>query len=145
MVDLTKFTSTKKADFEQLARDRKKDFEALRRQKRWTASVYIGPYVIEAQLKAKICERLDVDALPAVFKIHDLIALTIYAGLTKSLESEPKVLTNLKAINAFHKEAGWRYTLANPAHQADSNNMAKWLFHHQNGVSKWLEQLLRNA
>lgn len=59
MVDLAKFTTTSKADFEQLARDRKEDFEALRREQRWTASVYLGPYIVEARLKAKICEQLN--------------------------------------------------------------------------------------
>jgi hypothetical protein len=43
MFDLTKFTTTQRSDFEQLARDRKEDFEALREKGRWTASVYLGP------------------------------------------------------------------------------------------------------
>jgi hypothetical protein len=42
MFDLTKFTPTRKVEFEQLARDRKDDFEALRAKGRWTASVYVG-------------------------------------------------------------------------------------------------------
>jgi len=140
MVDLTKFTSTKKADFEQLARDRKKDFDALQRQKRWTASVYIGPYIVEAWLKSKICERLNFETLPAVFKTHDLIVLAMYAGLMKSIKATPGVFENLAVINTFHRDSTWRYKVADQSHQTDSNKMRDWLFHSQHGVMTWLER-----
>jgi len=71
MFDLTKFTPTRKAEFEQLARDRKEDFEALRDKGRWTASIYIGPYIVEARLKFKVCEVLKLEQLPAVLKTHE--------------------------------------------------------------------------
>src|SRR5262245_28033612 len=98
MVDLAKFTSTTEKDFEQLARDRKEDFEALRREQRWTASVYLAPYIVKAWLKAKICEQLNFDTLPAIFKTHDLIVLTMYAGLMKTIEAMPEILENLQKI-----------------------------------------------
>ncbi len=138
MVDLAKFTTTSRTDFEQLARDRKEDFEALQREQRWTASVYLGPYIVEARLKAKICEQLNQDMLPAIFKTHDLIVLTIYAGLTKPLETVPRIFENLRNINTLHREAAWRYQLSNPAHQVDSNKMWNWLFDPPNGVMTWL-------
>ncbi|MFQ5633430.1 MAG: hypothetical protein ACE5I1_32080 [bacterium] len=53
MVDLKKFTVTRKTEFEQMARERKEDFVALREKGRWTTSIYIGSYIVEARLKYK--------------------------------------------------------------------------------------------
>jgi hypothetical protein len=66
MFDLTKFTPARKAEFEQLARDRKEDFEALRDKGRWTASVYIGPYIVEARLQFKICDARKLEQLSVI-------------------------------------------------------------------------------
>jgi hypothetical protein len=138
MADLTKFTPTLKAEFEQLARDRKEDFEALRKQGRWTASVYLGPYILETRLKFKICEKLRLEQLPLVLKTHDLLALVIFAGLLDELNALPNVFTNLKKIDRVHKETVWRYKVADPSHLAASNDLNDWLFNPNDGVITWL-------
>lgn len=138
MLDLTKFTPTRKAEFEQLARDRKEDFDALREKARWTASVYIGPYIVEARLKFKICEALKLEQLPAVLKTHNLLALVIFAGLLDELKALPKVFNNFKKINRLHENTVWRYQVADPAHQVYSKRLHNWLFNPTNGVMIWL-------
>jgi len=138
MVELTKFTPTFKAEFEQLAKDRKEDFEALRKQGRWTASVYIGPYIVEARLKFKVCEALKLEQLPAVLKTHDLFALVIFAGLLDELNALPQVRKNFKKIHRLHENTAWRYRIADPLHQTNSDRLNKWLFNPNDGVMTWL-------
>lgn len=138
MFDLTKFTPTRKVEFEQLARDRKEDFEALRAKGRWTASVYIGPYIVEARLKFKVCEVLKLEQLPAVLKTHDLFGLVIFAGLRSELEALPLLYDNFKKIADIHKEVVYRYEVADSSHQIGSNNLYDWLFNPNDGVMTWL-------
>jgi hypothetical protein len=138
MADLTKFAPTRKTEFEQLARDRKDDFEALREKGRWTASVYIGPYVVEARLKFKICDALKLEQLPAILKTHDLLALVIFAGLLDALNALPKVSKNFKKILRLHENTVWRYKIADSSHKATSDRLNKWLFNPNDGVMTWL-------
>ena len=138
MYDLTKFTPTRKAEFEQLARDRKEDFTALRDKGRWTASVYLGPYIVEARLKFKICEILKLEQLPVVFKTHDLYALAIYTSLLDDLKAIPKVFANFNKINEIHQNVAWRYKVAEPFHHGDSDRLNECLFNPIDGVMTWL-------
>ena len=138
MIDLTKFTPTRKTEFEQLTRDRREDFEVLREKGRWTTSVYLGPYIAEARLKFKICEALKLERLPAVLKTHDLNALVIYAGLLNELKSIPAVFDSFGRINIIHADVSWRYKVAASSHRVDSDNLNDWLFNPQYGVMTWL-------
>lgn len=138
MIELTKFAPTLKAEFEQLARDRQEDFNALREKGRWTASVYLGPYVVEARLKFKVCEVLKLNQLPAVLKTHDLFALAIFAGLLDELNASPNVAENFKKIRRLHENIVWRYKIAEPSHQTYSNDLNDWLFNPKDGVMTWL-------
>jgi hypothetical protein len=138
MVELTKFTPTFKVEFAQLAKDRKEDFEALREKSRWTASVYIGPYIVETRLKFKVCETLKLAQLPAVLKTHDIFALVIFSGLLDELKKLPKVYKNLMKIHRLHKDTAWRYKTAEPLHHGASNNLNDWLFNPKDGVMTWL-------
>ena len=138
MADLTKFAPTRKDEFEQLARERKEDFDALRKVGRWTASVYIGPYIVEARLKFKICEALKLERLPAILKTHDLYALAIYAGMLEELKALPKIFDNFGRINIIHADAAWRYKIVDPSHQATSDRLTEWLFNLNDGVMTWL-------
>jgi len=138
MAELTAFTPTTRDEFAQLARDCKNDFDLLRSQGQWTTSVYIGGYIIEARLKCKICELLEVDNLPAVFKTHNLFALIIFAGLTKTLKARPAIEDNLLKINQIHSDSSWRYKCHAQVHQNDSDNLNQWLFDPNNGVMTWL-------
>ena len=138
MAELTAFTPTTRDEFAQLARDRKADFDLLRSQGQWTTSVYIGGYIVETRLKYKICERLDVDNLPAIFKTHNLLALIIFAGLSKSLKTHPSIEDNLLKINQIHSDSSWRYKCHDSIHQTDSEKLNHWLFDPNDGVITWL-------
>jgi hypothetical protein len=138
MVELTKFTPTFKAEFEQLARDRREDFEALRKQARWTSSVYSGPYIVETRLKFKVCEVLKLERLPMVLKTHDILALVIFAGLLDELNALPGVFDNFKKIHRLHKNVEWRYKTATPSHKTNSDRLNNWLFNPKDGVITWL-------
>ena len=138
MADLTAYTPTTKDEFAQLARDRKADFNLLRSQGQWTTSVYIGGYIVEARLKYKIFERLDVDNLPAIFKTHNLFALIIFAGLAKTLKACPAIEDSLLKINQIHSDSAWRYKCHASNHQYDSDNLNHWLFDPKDGVMTWL-------
>jgi len=138
MAELTAFTPTTRDEFAQLARDRKNDFDLLRSQGQWTTSVYIGGYIVEARLKCKICELPEVDNLPAIFKTHNLLALIIFAGLTKALKARPAIENNLLKINQYHSDSSWRYKCHDPAHQYDSDKLNEWLFDPNDGVITWL-------
>jgi hypothetical protein len=138
MAELTAFTPTTKDEFAQLARDRKSDFDLLRNQGQWTTSVYVGGYIVEARLKYKICELLDVDNLPAIFKTHNLLALIIFAGLSKALKALPQIENNLQQVNDIHSDSSWRYICHNLAHKTESDDLNDWLFHPTDGVITWL-------
>jgi hypothetical protein len=138
MFDLTKFTPTRKTEFEQLARDRKEDFEALREKGRWTTSVYLGPYIVEARLKFKICDVLKLEQLPMIFKTHDLYALAIYTSLLDELKAIPRVFANFNKINELHQNVTWRYQVAALSHQAESDRLNECLFNLNDGVMTWL-------
>ena len=58
-------------------------------------AIYVGGYCIECLLKARICDRLELDDLfdplfdkkemARQFKTHDLVALLYHAGFKKKL------------------------------------------------------------
>lgn len=93
---------------------------------------------MEARLKFKVCEVLKLERLPAILKTHDLVALAIFAGVWNELNALPKVYQNFRKINGLHENAVWRYQIADPSHQADSNEMNDWLFNANDGVMTWL-------
>jgi hypothetical protein len=90
--------------------------------------VYVGGYIVEARLKYKICELLNEDNLPAIFKTHNLLALSIFAGLSKTLQAHPRIEDNLWKINQYHSDSSWRYKCHDPVHQHDSDKLNEWLF-----------------
>jgi hypothetical protein len=79
-----------------------------------------------------------VDNLPAIFKTHNLLALIIFAGLSKALDTLPKIQDNLWKINQYHSDASWRYQCHNSTHQLDSDKLNQWLFDPNDGVMIWL-------
>jgi hypothetical protein len=44
-------------------------------------------YAVEIYLKVRICERLDLDALPRAFQIHDLESLLVLSGLKRRMDA----------------------------------------------------------
>ena len=78
-----------RAAFLQAHQDRYKDAQALFKAKRWGGAVYLGGYVIECILKAKILMNLGSKNLPKDYWHHDLEKLVRLAGIERRL-AEPQ-------------------------------------------------------
>lgn len=76
---------TKVADLGQAAADRLLDAEVLRAGERHASAIAMGLYALEITLKIAICRRLDLDALPVDFRIHDFDGLLILTGLSRRI------------------------------------------------------------
>jgi len=140
LADLGKFDAqdTTGAEFQQCCRDRIDDFNALRAAGRWTASVYMGPYVVELRLKYLICDHLRTDRLPTALRIHELSTLLIYAGRHEEFGRQPTaVRENFQKVISL-QSARWRYRVHDPVHKADSDNLNDWLFNDPSGIMKWV-------
>jgi hypothetical protein len=74
------------ADLEAAWPDRLVDAEALLAAGRPAATMASALYALEIRLKVLICKRLDLDALPKAFEIHDLNGLLLLAGLSRRIE-----------------------------------------------------------
>ncbi len=48
---------------------------------RYGSAIALALYALEIYLKVRICMRLDLDALPKAFQIHDLDGLIMLSGL----------------------------------------------------------------
>ena len=77
------------ADLRKLARARLTDAKSLLNARRYDGAIYIGGYVVEIALKARICRTLKWDAFPesrkefaslATFRTHDLDVLLALSG-----------------------------------------------------------------
>lgn len=131
---------TTRRDFEETARARRDDFHALRKEQRWTASVYLAPYIVELRLKYKICEFLQVSLLPAPCKTHDLIMLLIYCGKYETeFRTNPVIAANLTHLNQIHRDEAWRYKPPDPSHKTTSDRIDGYLFDPTDGIiDGWL-------
>ncbi|HEY2155497.1 MAG TPA: hypothetical protein VGH33_07700 [Isosphaeraceae bacterium] len=95
--------NAKRADLEWALEDRLKDAEALFKARRYASSIAMGLYALEIGLKIAICRRLDLDALPAAFEIHDIQGLVVLAGLQRRLHdpASASIKVNWDALAAF--------------------------------------------
>ena len=69
------------ADLQAAAADRPLDAEALLAAGRHSAAIAMGVYSLEIYLKVRICQSLNLPALPRIFEIHDLEGLMVMTGL----------------------------------------------------------------
>ncbi len=80
----------KLSDLEEAATARLEDARALEGS-RYATAIAMGLYALEISLKVAICRRLDVDALPVTFQIHDFQGLLIFSGLSRRIEDPENV------------------------------------------------------
>ncbi|MFQ5633431.1 MAG: hypothetical protein ACE5I1_32085 [bacterium] len=66
------------------------------------------------------------------------MALVIFAGLRDDLEAMPITFDNFRKIHRYHENVEYRYKIASPTHQGDSNDLNDWLFNPKDGVMLWL-------
>ena len=112
------------ANLRMMARARLTDARALLKTKRYDGAIYIGGYVVEIALKARICRTLRWPGFPesrtefqslASFKTHDLDTLLRLSG------REPRIKANhlaeWSAIATWDPEV--RYKLPGTAKKTD--------------------------
>ncbi len=75
------------ADLQAAAADRLQDAELLFASGRFASAIAMGLYCLEIQLKVRICARLNLNALPRVFEIHDLDGFFVMCGLQATRDS----------------------------------------------------------
>lgn len=90
-VDRFKRLRANLADLEHAAQDRLADAEVLFQGSRYASAIAMGIYAVEITLKVAICKKLELQALPQAFEIHDLDALLCLAGLKTRLENPEAV------------------------------------------------------
>jgi hypothetical protein len=69
------------------AADRLQDAEALFLSARFASAIAMGVYSLEIHLKVRICQQLNLHALPSLFEIHDLEGLLVLCGLQSARNS----------------------------------------------------------
>jgi hypothetical protein len=76
---------TKLVALEEAATDRLGDAEVLIQGGCYSSAITMELYALEISLKIAICRRLDVNALPVEFQIHDFDGLLVLSGLSNRL------------------------------------------------------------
>jgi hypothetical protein len=59
------------------AQDRLRDADVLFLAGRFASAIAMGVYSLEIHLKVRICERLNLEQLPSLVQIHDLVSLLV--------------------------------------------------------------------
>jgi hypothetical protein len=77
------------ADLQVAAADRLLDAEALFVSGRFATAIAMGVYSLKIHLKVRICQKLNLHALPKPFEIHDLEGLLVLCGLQAARDSSP--------------------------------------------------------
>jgi len=113
-----------------LARARLTDARALLEAKRYDGAVYMGGYVVEIALKARICRTLRWAGFPetrsefqslATFKTHDLDILLSLSGREQRVKTNH--LAEWSAVATWDPEV--RYRLPGTAKKADVDLLLK--------------------
>jgi hypothetical protein len=127
-----------RTNLEQAWRDRLIDAEALLQQGRTASAIAQAIYTVEIFLKVLICKKLNLDALPRPFEIHELRDLLLLAGLSKRID-EPAlrklkpiwddIAEIAKEINdlRYQPSANWNKRLANTTVNRVKNKVVPWL------------------
>ena len=114
------------ADLRKLARARLTDAKSLLRARRYDGAIYIGGYVVEIALKARICRTVKWDAFPesrkefaslATFRTHDLDILLALSGRERQIKS--RHLAEWYGVAAWDPEV--RYRMPGSATKADAD------------------------
>jgi hypothetical protein len=76
-------------DLKVAALDRLEDAERLLAAGRFASAIAMGIYSLEIHLKVRICQKLNLRALPRPFEIHELEGLLVLSGLRAAYDSAP--------------------------------------------------------
>jgi hypothetical protein len=128
------------ADLQIAAADRLLDAEALFTAGRYASTIAMGVYALEIHLKVRICQRLNLTALPRAFEIHELQGLLILTGLLAArLAAPPQVQLNWEYLaDEAERINDLRYAPSANWSQSDAQTFLQKLRDPPNGVLPWL-------
>ena len=118
------------ANLRKLARARLADARALLKARRYDGAVYLGGYVVEIALKARICRTLRWAGFPETgmefqllksFRTHDLDVLLVLSGREPSIKKSR--LAEWSAVAAWDPEV--RYRLPGSVKKADAEHLLR--------------------
>jgi len=136
----TKF-HTKLADLKTAHSERLKEAKSLLRNSAFGSAIAYGIYAVEIYLKVRICERLDLEALPRPFQIHDLDGLLVLSGLSRRMDE-----LGVSPIKANWEEltlldvSDFRYKPANSWTSEQARTILSQIDHPRDGVLRWLKK-----
>lgn len=117
------------SELQAAAADRLQDAEALFLSARFASAIAMGVYSLEIHLKVRICQKLNLHALPLLFEIHDLEGLLVLCGLQPA-----RNLASAAVIKNWYDVASQALLINQLRYQPSSN----WT---QAQVQTFLEQL----
>ena len=87
-------------------RERLEEAEILIQAGHLSMGVCLKAYAMEARIKLRICEHLQLDLLPSACKTHDLAQLIIFTGLVDELKdsSNSRVVKYWLLLVAFSRD-----------------------------------------
>jgi hypothetical protein len=131
------------ADLQVAAVDRLADADTLYQGGGFASAIAMGIYALGIHLKVSICRRMDLEALPQAFEIHDLEALLILSGLKKRMDdpTASRVKYNWSQITARKPQDylnALRYLPSSTITQAQALDFLGWLRDANDGVIPWI-------
>ncbi|MGO9470472.1 MAG: hypothetical protein ACLQVF_40790 [Isosphaeraceae bacterium] len=128
------------ADLQAAAADRLLDAEALFAADRFGSAIAMGIYSLEIHLKVRICQTLNLAALPKPFEIHELESLLVLSGLQAARDTASQaVITNWEEIaDQSIRINSLRYSGSINWTQIDAQEFLKRLRDPPDGVLSWL-------
>ena len=130
-----------RAAFIQAHSDRYKDARALLQTGRWGGAIYLGGYVIECLLKARILKDQGAAELPKDYWHHDLFRLMDVSRVTWEISHRQN-----QDIQAYVTliAGNWDVTMRYGSTQLVNRHQATNFLEAVKKVSRWLLELLRS-
>jgi len=128
------------ADLQAAATERLQDAELLLASGRFSSAIAMGIYSLEIHLKVLICRRLNLNALPRAFEIHELEGLLVLTGLQAVLNSAPLAVQSnwLDVADLALSINELRYSSPTNWNQSDAQTFFQKLRDPPDGVLPWL-------
>ena len=128
------------ADLQAAAADRLQDAELLHANGRFASAIAMGVYSLEIHLKARICVKLNLAALPRPFEIHDLEGLLVMCGLQTARNSASRLVQQnwIDIIDQSSVINDFRYLPASRWNKTMAESFLLQLRDPPDGVLPWL-------
>lgn len=139
MSDAFTTLGSSRTDLEAACVDRLSDAQVLLQRGRYASAIAMGLYSVVTCLKARICRKLDLAALPKAFQIHDLDSLLLLTGLRRSMDnlgSHPVKMSwdSITTPGTNQHVNKLRYSSSNNWTQAQATDYMRWVSHPHDGV-----------